>query len=161
MGFEINPYHPCVANCDIDGNQCTIAWYVDDNKISHVSPDVVSMIIDKIEQHFGKMTVTRGREHTFLGMKVKYNENRTATIDMKSYLIEAIEECGMSIKRQASTPATRSLFDVDTVSEPLDTDKAERFHRIVAKLLYVAIRGRPDILLAVGFLCSKIGRAHV
>ncbi len=29
MGFVLNPYHPCVANCDIDGKQCTIIWYVD------------------------------------------------------------------------------------------------------------------------------------
>ena len=31
----LNPYNPCVANCMIGGMQCTIAWYVDDNKISH------------------------------------------------------------------------------------------------------------------------------
>jgi hypothetical protein len=34
LGFELNPYEPCKANCLIEGSQCTIAWYVDDNKIS-------------------------------------------------------------------------------------------------------------------------------
>ena len=33
MGFEINPYDKCVANKMINGKQCTIGWYVDDNKI--------------------------------------------------------------------------------------------------------------------------------
>ena len=33
MGFTLNPYDSCVANCDINGKQCTIAWYVDDMKI--------------------------------------------------------------------------------------------------------------------------------
>jgi hypothetical protein len=47
MGFELNPYDPCVANCIIEGSQCTISWYVDDTKISHVNPDVVTMIIEK------------------------------------------------------------------------------------------------------------------
>ena len=47
MGFVLNPYDPCIANCIIDGSQCTIAWYVDDNKISHVEPAVVTMIIKK------------------------------------------------------------------------------------------------------------------
>jgi len=65
MGFELNPYDPCVANCMIDGKQCTIAWYVDDNKISHVSEKVVSNIIEAIELKFGKMTVVRGKKHTF------------------------------------------------------------------------------------------------
>ena len=65
MGFVLNPYDPCVANCMIQGKQCTIACYVDDNKISHVDPNVVSMVIGRIEERFGKMTVTRGREHFF------------------------------------------------------------------------------------------------
>jgi hypothetical protein len=38
MGFTINPYDPCVANAIIVGTQCTIAWYVDNTKISHVHP---------------------------------------------------------------------------------------------------------------------------
>jgi hypothetical protein len=69
LGFTLNPYDGCVANKIIEGTpQCTIVWYVDDNKISHVNPAVVTYIIGKIEERFGKMTVTRGRDHTFLGM---------------------------------------------------------------------------------------------
>ena len=34
MGFELNPYDLCVANAELEGKQCTICWYVDDNKIS-------------------------------------------------------------------------------------------------------------------------------
>ena len=26
MGFTLNPYDPCVANCMIDGKQCTVVW---------------------------------------------------------------------------------------------------------------------------------------
>ena len=58
MGFALNSYDSCIANCTINGKQCTIAWYVDDNKISHVDPDVVTSIIEKIEERFDKMTVT-------------------------------------------------------------------------------------------------------
>ena len=35
MGFQINPYDRCVANKLIDGKQCTISWYVDDNTVTH------------------------------------------------------------------------------------------------------------------------------
>jgi hypothetical protein len=58
MGFELNPYKTCIANCIIKGKQCTIACYVDDNKISHVNPEVVSIVLNKIELAFDKMTVT-------------------------------------------------------------------------------------------------------
>jgi hypothetical protein len=83
MGFELNPHDACVANKTIDGSQCTITWYVDDNKISHINPDVVSSIIQKIEERFGKMTVTRGKQHTFLGMDFLFNNNEAVTITMK------------------------------------------------------------------------------
>ena len=75
MGFVLNPYDPCVANKIINGKQCTIVWYVDDNKISHVDAQVVTQIIELIEQHFGKMTVTRGKKHVFLGMEICFNDD--------------------------------------------------------------------------------------
>ncbi len=53
--------HVRVANKMDNGKQCTISWYVDDNKISHdADPKVVEGIIEKIESKFGKMTVTQG-----------------------------------------------------------------------------------------------------
>ena len=91
MGFVLNPYDACVANADIDGDQCTIVWYVDDNKVSHRKPQVVSNVIAKIETFFGKMTVTRGLEHDFLGMHIVFDPaTGTAKVTMASYLHEAI-----------------------------------------------------------------------
>ena len=80
MGFVLNPYDSCIANCIIDGKQCTIAWYVDDNKISHADPQVVTKVIENIEERFGKMTITRGKEHVFLGMNIRYNGSGTAVM---------------------------------------------------------------------------------
>jgi Reverse transcriptase (RNA-dependent DNA polymerase)/Zinc knuckle len=158
MGFVLNPYDQCVANCDFEGTQCTVAWYVDDTKISHINPDVVTMVIDKLESRFDKMTVTRGKEHEFLGMKIRFTEERTAVITMKSYLEEAIVESNMDIVRQAATPANRYLFDVDEDSPLLGKTEAETFHSVVAKLLYVSLRGRTDLLLAISFLCTRVSK---
>jgi hypothetical protein len=41
LGFVVNPYNECVANATINGSTCSICWYVDDIKISHVDPSVV------------------------------------------------------------------------------------------------------------------------
>lgn len=51
MGFKINPYEKCIANKMINGKQCTIAWYVDHNKVSHEDPNVVTEIINEIETY--------------------------------------------------------------------------------------------------------------
>jgi hypothetical protein len=70
MGFELNQYNTCIANETINDNQCTIAWYVDNTKISHTDEKVVSQVVERIERKFGKMTVTRGKKHVFLGMNM-------------------------------------------------------------------------------------------
>ena len=158
LGFVLNPYDPCVANRVINGKQCTIAWYVDDNKISHVDSHVVTKIIEQIEDRFGKMTVTRGTEHTFLGMDLSFNENGTVTIQMQDYLQEAIEESGMDITRMAATPAKKTLFDTNQDAAPITGESAEIFHSVVAKLLYVALRARMDILLPIIFLCTRVSK---
>ena len=138
------------------GKQCTIAWYVDDNQISHMDTNYVTKIIEMIEGRFGKMTVTRGKEHVFLGMDIKYCDNGTAEIRMVNYLKEAIEEFGEDIVKTAVTPANRKLFEVSEESPDLDQNKREVFHSITAKLLYVSQRGRMDIQLAIAFLCSRV-----
>jgi hypothetical protein len=135
------------------------AWYVDDMKISHVNPNVVTEIIKKLEQRFDKMTVTRGKEHVFLGMNIKYTEQRTAIITMKSYLTEAITESGLNITKKVATPARKHLFDVDEKSPLLNKEESEAFHSVVAKLLYVSLRARMDLLLAIGFLCTRVSKS--
>ena len=157
LGFVLNPYDLCVANADIDSSQCTIVWYVDNNKISHQNPQVVSNIITKIEAFFGKMTVTRGLEHDFLGMHIVFDHpSGTATITMASYLHEAINESGMDIRRKVATPATSSLFVIDPNATSLDRQNADMFRRIVCKLLYVGLRARTDILTALSYLSTQI-----
>ena len=87
MGFDINPYDTCVANNVINGKQCTLCWYVDDLKISHIEQAVIDHIIKKIEERYGKMTVTHGNSHTYVGMDIHFKGNREVTIVMSDYLI--------------------------------------------------------------------------
>ena len=62
LGFKINPYDRCVANKIINGKQCTIVWYVDDVKVSHMDPEVVGNTIKDFEKHFGEVQNTRGNK---------------------------------------------------------------------------------------------------
>jgi hypothetical protein len=119
MGFELNPYDTCVTNKNIDGQQCTIAWYVDDTKISQDSNKVVTRVIRKIKKRFGKMTVTRGKKDVSLGMDVEFKIDGTATIKMREYIKEAIADFGEGIVRQAITPARKNLFDINDDSAAL------------------------------------------
>jgi hypothetical protein len=123
-----------------------------------VAPNVVSSVIKKLESVFGKMTVTRGREHTFLSMHGCFTDNR-AIITIKSCLAESIQESGLDIVHEASTPARKNLFEVDPESPPLDKKRAKVSHSVLAELLYVATRACLDILLSVGSLCLRVSKS--
>ena len=159
MGFELNPYDPCVANKVINGSQCTVCWYVDDTKISHKDKKVVQDIINTIEKRFGKMTVKEGNKHTFVGMDFEFIGDGKVQISMIEYLrecIETFEEEDSEISKKCATPGKHDLFKVDNDSPKLTEERAEKFHNIVAKLLYVSKRARLDIDLAVSFLCTRV-----
>jgi hypothetical protein len=45
LGYEINPYDPCVTNKTINGKQMTICWHVDDLFVGHKDPTVVTDLL--------------------------------------------------------------------------------------------------------------------
>ena len=51
-GFVNNPYDWCIANKNIDGTQCTIAWHVDDLKLSHKCSAMLDEIITLIRAEY-------------------------------------------------------------------------------------------------------------
>ena len=59
----------------------------------------------------------------------------------------------------ATTPAANNLFEIDPDSALLTTPVQQHLHSTVASLLHLATRTRPDILLPVTFLCSRVSVA--
>jgi len=155
LGFTINAYDPCVANKMINGKQFTVCWYVDDLKLSHESSEVVSDMIKVIESKFGKMTVTRGKKHTYLGIDFEI-KNEKVHINMKAYLQECIDSYGESIMCNATAPATKELMYVNEESQRLEEFRKDKFHHIVAKLLHISKRSRLDLQVSIGYLCTRV-----
>jgi hypothetical protein len=62
----------------------------------------------------------------------------------------------------APTPAANNLFTVrDVDSLRLNKELADEFHTLTAKLLFLSMRARPDILTAVSFLCTRVSKPNV
>ena len=160
LGFEINPYDECVANKIIDGSQCTIAWYVDDLKISHKSQDVLEEVFKELQCEFGKeapLTVSRGKQHSYLGMQIDYTEDGKVKFTMPHMIDEIIGQLPLSLSNgPSSTPAANHLFQVNKDAQKLDQATADLFHRITAQLLYLGKRARPDLQTAVSFLTTRV-----
>ena len=130
-GYVINPYDKCVANKEIDKNQCTIIWYVDDNKVSHKDTKVVDDVLEMIRGHFGDITVSRGEEHTFLGMNIKVRKDKKIEIEMKDQLKETIDMFETfeenKIEEIVTSPAQKLLRECNDECPKLERRKGDLF----------------------------------
>jgi len=128
------------VNKDINGKQCTIAWHVDDLKISHVYPEVVENIVRLLNEQYGKeepITVHHGQVYDYLGMQLDFSQEGRVILSMIEYIKNILADTPDDIQGTASTPASSHLFDVDPLSPNLDSDASEKFHHITAQLLYL------------------------
>ena len=126
IGFKVNPHDKCVANMVINGKQCTICWYVDDTKISHVDSKIVDQVIKKIEESFGKMTVTRGKTHNFVGMDIDFKDNGSVGILMQEYIKECFIVFGEKISTCVNAPGKHDFFTV-TDEKTMSEERMEIF----------------------------------
>lgn len=143
-GFRLNPYNSCVADKMVDEKQCTITWYVDDLKISHVHSAVVGRIIAMVELHYGKMTVTRDKKHVYVGMDIDFIGDGKVTLHQKVHLEECIVDFGEDATTKVSSTAQCHLFSSDHL-ENLDKAKHMKFHSIVHTFSFAVKRSRPDL----------------
>ena len=98
IGFELNPYDPCMANKMIEGKQMMICFHVDDCKLSHRMPKVMDQMIRWLRQEYesifedglGQMMVSRGKVHKYLGMTLDYTIRGQVKITMLDYIEEIL-----------------------------------------------------------------------
>jgi histone deacetylase 1/2 len=87
-------------------------------------------------------------------MSFDFTESGEAKITMCKYVEDLVLGC--KIDGVADTPCGNNLFDPCETAPKLTDVEAENFHSYVAKCLYLAKRVRPDILLTVSFLVSRV-----
>jgi len=157
-GFKLNPYDPCVANKTVAGKQLTVAWHVDDLKISHENPAVVDRFIKYIDGIYPGVTIQRGKELEYLGMTLDYSIEGEVTFSQVPYICEMLEEFPEELGSAAATPASENLFKVDEASSApkLSVERSAIFHQFVAQLLFISSRSRRDIQTAVAFLTTRV-----
>ena len=162
-GFEMNPYDVCCMNKVINGKQCTIVWHVDDLKISHVDPEVVTEMIKILEKEFAKhkpLTVRRGDLHDYLGMTIDFSNIGQVMVTMIDMIEKMLEELPEDMNGIKHTPAQEHLFKVND-EDPIKLEESKRviFHRFTAMLLFLSQRARPDVQTATSFLCTRVKEA--
>ena len=155
LGFEPNPYDGCVFNKTMYGVQCTVLIYVDDLKVSCKDPRGVDDTLADLTKVYKKLAIKEGKKMDYLGMELDFGTKGVVQLSMAGLIEEVFLEYPVDEKK-VSSPAAHHLFEVNELSEKLPGKEKESFHSAVAKLLYIAKRARPDILLAVSFLTTRV-----
>ena len=160
LGFTINPADICCFNrVDSDGKQTTIIIHVDDLFITGPSELSLDSTIAEIDNLYTdaeqSITIQRGKIIEYVGMVFNFETVGKVRVSMDNYVIDLLSDLEY-IPGAAETPAKSDLFQVRPDAEQLGDDQREQFHSTMAKIMYLAKRVRPDLLVAVAFLVRRV-----
>jgi hypothetical protein len=155
MEFKPNPYDLCVWNNEINGKQITIAFHVDDLLITCEDQRAIDWFVDSLKHRYDSITVHQDKVLHYLGLTIDLSVPGKALMSQFGLLDTLLNHYEVDRSKPASTPALPAILHETSRSEVLSKQSSEAYHSIVATLLYVAKRTRPDILLAVNILSTK------
>ena len=160
IGFEINPYKPCIANMMVTGAQCIVCWHVENLKVSHVDVAVFTTFSLKLEDLYKERVNTyHGKVLDYLGIYLEYGPSAGALlVSMIKYLTKVLEEWSEELRGLKINPLLDNLFvirDNDTIAL-LPKEMVSEFHQMVAELLYLCTRARLDMQILVLFLTTRV-----
>ncbi len=145
----------------------------------HASNHVVEQTIEWLRRDYksifkdgsGKMKVSRGKVHKYLGMTLDFTTKGQVKISMVDYVKEVVDAWDKApqldndgfamVKSRRGTKgkkcaAPEDLFRIDKDLTKLNTEMSTAFHNIVAKALYLVKRARPDASVLIAFLTMRV-----
>jgi hypothetical protein len=152
QGFKTCDYD----NCLLRKEGMLVGIHVDDLLLMSETDKGIQDFKDNMSKRFGGITFNEGETLIYLGMRIRINEIGISC-DMCEYTARVIEEFGD--RGESKTPGSNELL-IDDLSEPLDENERIKFHAVVAKLLYLVKRCRPDCLLVVSKLSGRVTCAN-
>lgn len=155
LGYKRNECDICVFNrTNTRGVQCTATVHVDDLLITSVSKLMLSELTDGLRLRYGEISLNHGPLLNYLGMQVDFSHAGEARVTMRGYVEEVLNTSG--VQGVARTPATDGLFETRGDAVTVTEGVRVWFHRVVAQLLYLAKRVRPECLTAVAYLATRV-----
>jgi len=138
-----------VFNRTLDNAQLSVCVYVDDLLLTCVSTKALGTALEELKSKFREVKSSSGEDVDYVSLEINFSSDREVTVAMSKYTTECLSEWDGN--GSAPTPTRYDIF-ADDDSAPLIEAKREEFHHRVAKLLYLAKRVRPDILLPISVL---------
>ena len=168
-GYEQNPYDLYTFNKMISGEQLTMKFHVDDLKCFHLDQSVLDNLVGELNDVFHtskkELAETKGNIHEYLGLTIDFsgkyntsdpNKKGQVVFTMYDHIEDIINSAPPDMRGIAPDPARSKLFNVHKISPRLGTAETNEFHSMTARLMFAANKARPDILVAVVYLCTRV-----
>lgn len=157
MGFAKNPVDQCVFNRGEGDQMCTLSVYVDDILALCKDETQLEGVISGLRDAFDEVTAEISNDFSYLGMHIKITEGQVS-VSMEGYIEELLRE--YKVDKGSTAPAKQDLFEEGDGARLTEKER-EEFHGAVAKLLYLSMRVKPEMLVAVIYLCTRVNCATV
>ena len=151
-------------NRDDAEGQLTVGIYVDDIIITCKSKKTIDELIRALEIKYKQLKVHRGLTHNYLGMVLDFSTPCLVRIEQSGMIREITKTVGLDelqkthgIKEPSiTTPAADYLFSTSTSLPVLSTAEGKLIHSVTAKIMFIANRGRPDLLTFISYMTKRV-----
>ena len=153
IGFKRSSYDECVFyKNSVNGDViATVTIHVDDLLKMSKCAETDMAYHDILQERYGDHTIQVGNELQYLGLHMHISpRERAVTLSQAAYVKDLLLH--FKISKSAAAPAGKALYEADHAATkvPISDYKSK-----VMKLMYLATRTRPDILLPVSFLATR------
>ena len=156
MVFKSSQCDKCVANKTINGKQCKIVWYVDDNKISNVDENITTQVFSELKYHFGDLVISIEKKHVFGWTDIHIRSGNKIETKVKVQLVEVIKNFQQYIGAALTSPAARHILTVEENCEQLRKENNEIFSSVTANLFFITRKDRPGLKSTVAYLFTRV-----
>ena len=156
MGFDELPSAPCVfRRKDRNKLHSFILVYVDDILVLAHSIAEKDRIMEEFKSFYDLRVANK--VELFLGVELKWkldSNGRITSLSMLQplYTESVLRRFGLQNSKPAQTPMVESFFTGLAAEENKSGVMTERYQQMIGSLLYLSIRTRPDIAVAVAIL---------
>lgn len=161
--FKANPSDICVFNRMKGGKQTTIAIYVDDLLVTTEKQSEIDSIIALLTAKYKEIKVTTGDTHNYVGIVLRFIPggvivNQTGMVEdiIKTAPTTAKSDTTDRTARTPTTPAADYLFKITPGLAEVNAATRKAAHSTIAKILFIAGRGRPDLLTLIALLTKRV-----
>lgn len=145
FGFKQSAADSCVYVSDKNGSYTILAIYVDDGALASTDKEMITEIIDYLNQHF-EMTVSEAS--CLVGLQIERDRvAKTLRIHQAGYIKKLLERFNMQDCKPRKTPADPSQKLVKSLEKERPNFP---YKESVGGLMFAMVMARPDIAQAVG-----------